>query len=158
MSTLTIAMNTETYATSQYTNYPFNSYCKFNGAVLGASSGGIFQIDKGNIDHTSHIDMLVEFPKTDLGSLLPKHVRRVSVGGRTHGNLLLTAAADDGPEQTKTLRARNPGRYSVMFETLSRNQRGTFFAFRLENIDGAYCSIDSIDLDIVPVAMRETPA
>lgn len=158
MSTLTLTLNIEIFAPTQYLNYPFNSMCEFNGVVLGASDTGIYHLETGGLDDNVPIDALVEFPRTDLGVRHLKHPRRVVINGRSAGNLLLTTSADDGPEITQSVRARNPGRYSVMFEYFNREQRGMYFDFRLENVGGAYFSIDSIDFDVIPIAMRETPA
>lgn len=158
MSAMTLAMNVEIYAASQYLSFPFNSMCEFGGVLIGASEDGIFQLETGDLDYDASIDALVEFPKTDLGAGYLKHPRRIVLNGRSFGNLLVTASADDGPEITRTIHVRNPGRYSSMFEYFSREERGMFFGLRLENVDGAYFSIDSIDLDIIPIAMRETPA
>ena len=123
---LALAMNLEVYAASQYTNYPFNSLCEFNGVLLGACEGGIYQLEKGDRDNLSPINALVEFPKTDLGMALVKHGRRITLNGRSYGDLLLTMSADDGPEYTKHIHVRSIGRRSAMFEPLRRDCRGIY--------------------------------
>ena len=158
MSTLTLTLNVEIFAPAQYLNFPFNSMCEFNGVLIGAGDDGIFQLEQGDLDVSSPINSLVEFPRTDLGVHHLKHPRRIVIKGRAFGNLLLTTSVDDGPEVVRTVQSRNPGRYAPMFEYFSREQRGMYFSFRLENVDGSYFSIDSMDLDLIPIAMRETPA
>jgi hypothetical protein len=155
---LALAMNLEVYAASQYTNYPFNSLCEFNGVLLGAGESGIFELEKGDRDELAPINALVEFPKTDFGIPLVKHARRIVINGRSYGNLLLTLSADDGLEFTKHINVRSIGKHSTMFEYLRSDCRGVYLLFRLENIDGAYFSIDQIDLDLITASLRETPA
>jgi hypothetical protein len=155
---LVLAMNLEIYATTQYVGYPFNSFCEFDGVPIGAGDGGIFQLDTGDLDHSSDIDAFVEFPKLDFGSPMSKHARRVTINGLAMGDLQFTCSADDGPEFVKNIRVKALGRHSFMAEYLRSDCRGTYLQFKLSNVNGAYFSISSIDLDLIIPGMRETPA
>jgi hypothetical protein len=154
---LTLAFNVNVYAATQYINYPFNSMCEFNGKVIGASDAGIFELEKGSDDNLAPIHGFVEFPKTDFGMHFVKHGRRITLHGRSFGDLLLTFSADDGVEYTKRIEVRSVGKHGAMFEKLRSDCRGVYLFYRLENIDGAYFSIDEIDLDLIVSALRETP-
>jgi hypothetical protein len=46
----TVRTNIKNNASTQYTNFEYNSVCVFNGKVLGAGSSGLFDTCNGNTD------------------------------------------------------------------------------------------------------------
>ena len=60
-----LAVNTETLSATQYTNYPFNSMCEFNGKYYAAGPNGVTRLD-GTDDRSTPIVPVVRFGINDL--------------------------------------------------------------------------------------------
>lgn len=60
-----LAVNTETLSATQYTNYPFNSMCEFNGKYYAAGPNGVTRLD-GTDDRGTPIVPVVRFGINDL--------------------------------------------------------------------------------------------
>jgi hypothetical protein len=132
-------------ATTQYTNYAFNSMVKFGDKYLGADANGIHELD-GDTDNGLDIDAFFEPILTDFGFSNPKRVRFIYMGYEADGNLLLTLAADQGAEtdisvasgKTRQQRKTIPGLRSI---------QGRYFMFRISNVNGCDFGVDSIDVE-----------
>ena len=153
MEALCIALNIRNSAPSQYLGYNFNSLCEFNDQILGAGDGGIFQLDTGSLDDTTPIEAYVEWV-SDLGIPYPKHVRRLTVGCKATGELLVTTSADGGPEYVEPLLVDPTDKYGVWLIKGRRTCRGRYLTIRIGNVDGAYFSIDQVTADVTPVNIR----
>lgn len=95
MSQKTIVMNAKNRAVTEYTNYCFNSLCKFMGNYLGAdSTRGIMQLS-GSDDDGTPIAAKAKTATVDIGKRSPKRVRDVWIVARK-GLMTLKVFVDEG--------------------------------------------------------------
>lgn len=133
-------------ATTQYSNYTFNSMVKFGDKYIGANASGIFELD-GDDDNGVNIDAYFEPIMTDFGIRNPKRVRFMYLKYEAEGDLLIDLSADEGPEQsisvdstkTRQQRRRVPG---------VRNIQGRWFMFRISNVNGCDFGFDAMNVDL----------
>lgn len=152
MDQLTIALGLRIAAPSQYVGYDFNSFCVFNGVLLGAGEGGIFQLESGDKDNGVSIDGWVEFIATDLGMDDVKEPQRVTVNCKADGQLLFVESADGGPALAEVLPAGPLEKgYIPVQKRLRRTCRGKYLKFIIRNLLGSYFSIDGIWIDVARV-------
>lgn len=130
-------------ASTQFENYGFNSFVNFQGMQLAASDAGISMLG-GESDNGTAIAAYFEPVTSDLGSPRPKHLRFVYLGYEADGALKLVVGDDAGRllGYPVTPRAAGQQRFRV---TVSRAIQGRYFTFRIENIQGADFSVDSMD-------------
>lgn len=128
---------------TQFENYEFNSFCNFNGVQLAASDRGISLLG-GNNDEGAAISVYFEPVTSDLGSPRPKHVRFLYFGFEADGALRVVVGDDAGRMLAYPITPRADGQQRFRV-TVSRALQGRYFTFRVENIQGADFSIDSID-------------
>ena len=154
---LSLCLQLERLAVSQYANYNFNSMTRFNDQYLGANENGIFRLDNGHLDGTSQITAFFELMTSDWGIENQKRIRSIYVGYETNGQLSLKVKDDDENEREYILEpnhldslqhgAKLPG---------DRGGKGRYWMIRVDNINGADFSIDSIR--ILPVVLGRKPS
>lgn len=84
----TWAINLNTYASSQYDGYGFNSIYENEGVYFGIADDGIYQLD-GTSDDGKDIVATIEFGKSDYGSASKKRIPNVYVGISSTGKVFL---------------------------------------------------------------------
>jgi hypothetical protein len=88
----TFCTNVESKATTEYTNFNFNSLSK----GLGASSSGIYALT-GDTDAGTAITASLTSGKMDFGTSFLKRVSDAYIGAESDGTLSLTLTTDNGP-------------------------------------------------------------
>lgn len=149
-----ISMHASRQALVQYTNFNFNSFCIFNGRVLGASDAGLFEL-VGDTDDLIPIDVLVAGGVSDFDSALMKNIDRAYVGYRTDGDLTFSLVThDDGVQYdyplTSTGIAGIHGRRAIT----GRGLRSRYYRWKIGNVNGANFALDSVDLKVRELARR----
>jgi len=91
-------VNMDTGATSQYDNYGYIRFYTHEGKNYGVARDGVYELT-GTTDNGIDIDALVDFGKSDLGSIYKKRVTSAYLGISSAGKLSLTVEAD-GQTQT----------------------------------------------------------
>jgi len=144
---LSIATNLKRMASTQYSNFNFNSMCMFNGVALGANSDGIYSLFDADDDDGTDIDAFFELLTTDFGTLKTKKVRFVHVGLESSGDLKIKFQVDEGTEQSFIIPAKKIGQLQHRaYRVDGRNDlRGTYWRARVENTGGCDFSVDSIE-------------
>lgn len=155
MSNVTICYNLKINGLTQYTNFDFNSMCRFNGQTLAASDGGLFVIDSGDDDDGTDIDAYFELPRSDFGSAYQKRIRSGYAGYESSGTLNIKLATDEGTAVTLPLSPTRSGQHGGRFPG-RRDTKGRYHTIRVENVDGCDFSIDRID--IIPVILNRKPS
>lgn len=149
-----IAVNLKRVAPTQYRNFDFNSMCVFNGVALAANVDGLFTMDDAETDNGTEIDSYIEFPTSDLGVLTAKRFRKVYIGYETSGSIKVTVKVDGGADQSYTLSPDQVGQIQHRgILPMSRSQKGVYWIFKVENVDGADFSVDNIEG--IPVVMTK---
>jgi len=91
-------VNIDTNATSQYDNYGYLSFYTYEGKNYGIARDGIYELT-GSTDNGIEIDTLVDFGRSDLGSIYKKRVTSAYLGLNSSGKLSLIVNTDG---QTRT--------------------------------------------------------
>ena len=128
-------------ATTQYTNFDFNSMVNFNGVALAANDQGLFELS-GDTDNLVPITAYFEPVTSDIGVIGPKRMRYLYVEAKLNGKLNINISVDG--ETAKTYSITNttymPLRRRI---PITRDLQGTYWLYQFQNVDGADFSIDS---------------
>lgn len=161
---ITVKTNLRNNALTQYSGYPFESFCVFNGIPLGAGPEGIFRLDQGGdkdiydlVTDERWVSAWFELPMTSMGHGGAKQCRRLFVGGEFTGTMEITVRTTDSvmKERTYTVSPRSHGLVQHAFEVpVSFVPRSEYWGFTVENQLGSDFSIDFIDGIFIPATRR----
>jgi len=135
-------------AVSQWSNYPFNSFCEFNEQYLAANEDGLFIIDNAD-DNGTNITSYAEFV-VDFGFV--SHVRSLWIGFETSGNLQLTLTFDDRTDDARTFTLTPNHTSNQQHATklyIGRGDQGRYLTIKVEALEGADWSLDFIEAVII---------
>lgn len=142
-----VSINLKQIAVSQIRNLNFNSMCVFNGNVLASGDAGLFTIDTADTDNGTEINSIVELVTTNFNYLGNKRFRKAYVGYETSGNIKISVKVNESNTFksyilpiTKTDQTQHRD-----LLPLTRDQKGTYWTFKIENINGIDFSIDHIE-------------
>ena len=142
-----VSINLKQIAVSQIRNLNFNSMCVFNGNVLASGDAGLFTIDTAETDNGTKINSIVELVTTNFNYLGNKRFRKAYIGYETSGYIKISIKVDESDifksyilPTTKTDQTQHRD-----LLPLTRDQKGTYWTFKIENIDGVDFSVDHIE-------------
>lgn len=140
------SMNTRLAAVSEYQNYPFNSLAMIGGRRYGAGATGVYRLE-GDDDDGDPIAAHVRTGYLNFEALT--HVLNAWIGYTSDGQLVLKViTADKGTKKENWYRMKarpGGGPVETRFD-LAKGLLGTYWAFEIENLDGA-----DFELDIVKI-------
>ncbi len=142
--------NTKTGALTEYTNFPFNSFARFNGEYLAAGSSGIFALT-GTDDNGTDISSRVRLAATDLDIAELKRIEEALLSYRSDGQLILRVVIEDG--LTYEYRLEPTGR-TGMYQARVKPGKGlklNYIILEIANFEG--CAFDLDQVRIKPVAL-----
>lgn len=154
MSLISVIMNLQNRASSQYSNFDFNSFCKIGDTILAASDDGLFTLG-GDTDNGGQIDAQFALATSDFGIENLKRIRSAYVGGRMDGNLKLTLEDDEGNARTYDLEPLKTDRQTGMKATTGRDGLGRYFTVSISNVNGSDFRVDSIS--VTPINLGKRP-
>lgn len=141
-----IAMNLKLLAAAQVRNFSFNSMCVFNGVPIAASADGLFTLDTAETDNGTKINSLVELVTSTLGAFQVKRFRKAYIGYETSGSIKITIKSDENIENTYYLTPTNTEQKQHRdILSMTRNAKGVYWMFKIENVNGSDFSIDLIE-------------
>lgn len=142
----TVVMNTETQALTTYSNFPFNSFARFNGAVLGACDDGLFALT-GDTDDGTLIQAAARVGTSDFGTSRYKRIEEVVVGYRASGDLVLRVFTDE--TTVRDYRLAVTGRSGIHGQSakLGRGIAARYWQFEVRNQAGADFELNMIELE-----------
>jgi hypothetical protein len=144
-------MNTRSNDTTEYTNYPFNSYAKFNNAYLGAGPSGIFVLS-GPDDAGTATSWLVRTGQHDDKKPYLKRLVELLLGVRYDGTVRVRVLKDDSVGYDYVLPAlRSVDLQQVRVKT-GKGLRSRYFQIELSG-SGAHFELDSLQATM-PVTTR----
>lgn len=141
-------LNLKNRASTQFMNYPFNSFCKFKGRTLAAGPSGLFTIG-GDDDNGEQVEAFVETVLSDWGTPSVKRPRFCYLsfmGGP------ITFSVIDGELAEKSTIDLSPEDGSlpeVKQFPVPRTVAQRFWKFKIANKDGADFSIDGLSVFFV---------
>jgi hypothetical protein len=147
----TVAMHSEWQAVTQYTNYPFNSFARFNNINLGAHSTGLYALT-GDTDNGTAIAAAARVGITDMGTSHLKKVEDVYVGYRANGNLMLRVNTNDSHVRDYMIRHNGETGLHVKKVKLGKGVVARYWQLEVQNIDGA--DFDLNTLEIKPTVLK----
>jgi len=142
----TVVMNTETQALTTYSNFPFNSFARFNGVVLGACDTGLFALT-GDTDDGVLIQAAARVGTSDFGTSRYKRIEEVVVGYRANGDLVLRVFTDE--TTMRDYRLATTGQTGLHGQTakLGRGIAARYWQFEVRNQGGADFEMNMIELE-----------
>lgn len=156
MAKLGLRMNMQNKALTQYMNWEFDSAAMVHGMPIGIGEDGIFQLWTGDSDDGQEIEARMDLPETDLGTSLNKRLRSIFLGCRADGDLRIRIVDDEEAQAVYNLTPFKDGKQHVLKIYAGRKyNKGCYYTFSLENVDGADFSIDFID--ILPILLNRRP-
>jgi len=146
---LMISLNRKVLAPTQLQGLPFNSMVMFKGRALGAAADGIHVFNECNDDD---IDAFIETPLSDWNQTNQKRIRRVYLAGEFAGTSMTVKTKNkEGNERSYLAKSSQTNEESI-FANVGRDGKGRHWSFRIENINGADFSIDTIS--VIPVILN----
>lgn len=159
MSTLGLCMNLLNTPVSQYGRLDFTSLCVYKGRMLAGCESGLYGIQGDSDFDSEDIYSMFEIPSTDLGTKKPKKVRSIFITGWMMGSLRLTVLYDNKVGNVSyTIPATGTMQEETIRVPVNSDEVGRYIGLRIDNMEGADYSIDSIDMLILPtVYTPKTP-
>lgn len=147
-------MNILNSATTQFTNYNFNSICKFGETYLGATDSGLFVLNSGSKDNTTNISARFRTMTNDFGASNQKRIRTVYINGEGNGDVKLTVRNDEANSREYTFELSEQFQKGYK-KNIGRDGKGRHWDFEFANVDGSDFSIDLIEA--IPIILNRKP-
>jgi PKD repeat protein len=146
------AINLKNLGISEYTNYGFNSICKFDGQYYGMNSGGIYILE-GDTDAGSPIEAVIETGRDDFKMRNVKHLADAFITMRGDGEYILGFITEDGqlyeyPIATEMLEA---GTIKV---DGGKGGCSQYWGIKFRNTNGAKFEIEALELNAEALRRR----
>jgi hypothetical protein len=154
MSLISVIMNLQNRAVTQYANFDFNSFCKIGDTLFAASDSGLFSLE-GDLDNGLPIDGEFELVTSDFGIANLKRLRSVYVGGRADGETVLTVKDDEGNAREYSISLFKTDKQTGVKASIGRNGLGRYWSIGVKNVGGSYFSVDGVE--IVPIVLGKKP-
>ena len=148
---IVLSMNTERQALTQYSNYAFNSFAKFNGVFLGASDAGVFELN-GADDAGTGISAIARTGTTTFGTSHQKRVDRAYIGYRADGELRLRVITNETVAHDYAVNYRAISGIHGARVPIGKGLKSRYWQFELQNVGGADFEVDEIE--IKPIVLR----
>ena len=144
-------VNTSTKGTSEYRNYPFNSFALLGDRYFGMSPDGI-RLLEGADDDGEPIMWRARLARTNLGTLNLKRMRPAYLGYSGTGELYLKVIVqNDTTNQLEAhayrLHAQPAGSAREARVSIGQGLLSAYWGFELESIDGGTFDFDKLSLD-----------
>lgn len=137
--------------TTQLSFHDFNSYAEFNGSYLACGADGIYVFGEDDDFDGTPIDAMLKSRTTTFGYEGVKRLRFIYLSILTEGDLTITITVDDVVRDPISVTKNKTGRQYIRVP-VGRSAKGLYFNFLVENVDGAYFSIDVMEGLINPRA------
>lgn len=156
-----IAMNTANQAITNYNNYGFSSFAKFNGVYYGANENGLYQLE-GDDDNGTPIaatirTVLSAFNTTWLKRLESCYLGLLRLNGTVPSPAVLSVKPFDKTNvlgAAQTLSSTTSGGSKVDRVKFGKGLQSNYWGVEISNVDGVDFSLDSIELRVATVRRR----
>lgn len=126
-SVTTWAINTKNMATTEYTNYAFNSFAQMGHKYLGATSSGLYELN-GDNDAGTNIIADIKSGLMQLGGSRFTSFKAAYLGMRGEGNFVLKLETGDGKTYNYAVIGKDMQSSKVHF---GKGLRARYFSFEL---------------------------
>lgn len=149
------SLNTGSKHLSRYEQFPVNSFGVIDGRLYGALDDGIYLLE-GADDDGEPVNARVRFALTSMGTGKQKRVSTAYLGYTATNDLLLKVIHTDEYDAKQAyvyrLNAAPATEVTNGRVTLAKGVSSAYFAFELENVDGAEFRVD--ELSVIPMALE----
>lgn len=153
-----VVMNTRNFAVSEYKDYAFNSYTRFNSVNLSANQNGIYELDDTDTDEGAYtIKANVKSGIVDIHNGTINRLRDSYIVYKSDGDIRLISNADKKvtrrylvPQQINGIN-KNIKKRRIKFE---RGIRNRFFDFNIENINGSELELELLRVFAEPIISK----
>jgi hypothetical protein len=142
-----MVMNIRNNALSLYTNYPFNSFCRFNGVHLGATSTKIYNLGSGTTDEGTAISWSFKTAFLDMELKTKKKLRLAWLTLKTDGDLTLTISYPDGTSYDYTATSYEVTEDGIRVK-FGKGLASRYIALEVKNVSGSTLDLDTIRLQL----------
>jgi hypothetical protein len=156
-----VVLNTKIFAVSNYLNYWFNSFTRFNGVDLACDQNGVYSMDTSSTDDSStsafKIKAAIKTGRMDTYKERIQRLRNLWLNYQTDGDANVITTANQTKVRTYLLPYVNVENLDEMIERRVKFERGIkdrYFDFKIENVDGADIEIDKITVMLEPVLSK----
>lgn len=146
-SYLSMVLNLRNQGLTEYTNYDFNSLCRFRGRHLAATSTGVYELDSGETDDGDQIDWNIRTGYMDTEQKEKLRLRQAWVSYKSNGDLIMTVILPDGSEYEYDLEGYDVTENGVRVK-FGKGIRSKYVALDLKNVDGSSLTLDAIKLHL----------
>lgn len=145
----TIATNIHINASSQFTNYDFNSMFVFNGKLWGCGENGLRILNTGSNDAGTDIDAYFTLLKSGLEVDGEKRIRFIHCNYSSDGNIAASVELDDDVTSAdiEFVTDTNKGYQTRRIEPPRSLGWFSNCALTVKNVNGSSMSIKSIDVE-----------
>lgn len=149
-------MNLSTFGVTEYSNYPFNSFCDYHlsGVYVGASENGIFLLD-GDDDDGVKINAVIHTGTEDLWSRVIRRLREGFITMRG-GEIDIEIILDEGrlDPVTRNLVSVRDVMHEERFK-IPRGLKNRFASFIFRNSGGADFDLESLRIFCDEIQRRQ---
>lgn len=132
--------NVKANASTQYTNFNYNSMVSFKGNFFCANSSGLYKITGGDDDNTNIISYF-EPLTTDFGIDEEKRIRSVYLAMEADGDMSLKVTTELSSQETYAIPVSSGQQARKI--NIKRTQKGRWWTFQIYG-NGVIYSIDEI--------------
>lgn len=148
-------VNAKTKGTTEYRNYPFNSFALLGDRYFGMSPDGI-RLLEGDDDDGDPILWRARLARTNLGTMNLKRMRPAYLGYSGTGELYLKVIVqNDTTNQLEAhayrLHAQPAGSAREARVSIGQGLLSAYWGFELESIDGGTFDFDKLSLDPIVI-------
>lgn len=152
--TVVAVMNLANHGVTEYTNFPFESFCEFDGKLLAAGAGGIYLLG-GDLDEAAQIAAEITTGVTDFGSEYNKRLTDAYVSAESSGKIDFSVLPDGGEKAyTEKVPTAANKRYKQHKVSLAKGVKARYFQIRVANKAGADMRIGMIDIEAQILSRR----
>lgn len=140
---LNLVLNLRNNALTVYSNYLFNSMCRFGSINLGATSTKIYNLNSGTRDDDKDIDWNFRLPYLNMEIKTKKHLRLAWFSYKSDGDIIVTVVQPDGTEYEYDLKGYEVTEDGVRVK-FGRGIKSKYLAIDVRSKDGSTINLDTI--------------
>jgi hypothetical protein len=148
----TISTNLFNGTSTQYTNHQFTAMTVFDGKVIGVGASGVVQLCCGKLDTNAAIDAYLKTGSSNLGWIGKKKNRFIYLSIEAEGNIIITPIIDGVNGTAVTITPSVTGT-QYMKVPMNSGDMGYYWAYKVENVDGCWFSIN--EMQVLPVSLSK---
>lgn len=156
VSYVAYALNAETGAISEYSNFPFNAVAQFNGKTYAAADSGLYELT-GDTDAGTSINASVRYGLTDFGNDSQKRIQSAALGITSDNQMVLKAIYVDGGKKRESwylLKSQTADSFREGVIHIGQGLMSRYWGFEIHNVGGGDFEMDSIKLYPVVLSRR----